>query len=82
MKEHNTKLNLGMLKPGDSAVVTGYAKNERELVEKFFSMGMIRGANITIVRLAPLGDPIDIEVKGTSLSLRKEEAESIFVRRT
>jgi len=37
-------------------------------------MGLTRGTEITVVRVAPLGDPVDIKVRGFNISLRKEEA--------
>jgi Fe2+ transport system protein FeoA len=42
-------------------------------------MGVIPGSVVEIERIAPLGDPIDIKVKGYHLSLRKEDAEKIEV---
>lgn len=42
-------------------------------------MGLIRGTTVTFVRAAPLGDPIEIRVRGYHLSLRRQEAEAILV---
>jgi len=42
-------------------------------------MGLLVGTPLTLVRTAPLGDPIEIKVRGYSLTLRKSEAEHIFV---
>ena len=42
-------------------------------------MGVTTGTLIEVERVAPLGDPIEVKVKGYHLSLRKEEAENIFV---
>jgi ferrous iron transport protein A len=42
-------------------------------------MGLIRGTTVQFVRVAPLGDPIEIRVRGYHLSLRRQEAEAIFV---
>jgi Fe2+ transport system protein FeoA len=42
-------------------------------------MGLVSGSDIEMQRVAPLGDPIEIKVKGYNLSLRKEEAASIQV---
>ncbi len=47
--------------------------------QRYREMGMVRGETIEIVRVAPLGDPMEIEVKGYNLSLRKDEAELIIV---
>jgi Fe2+ transport system protein FeoA len=43
-------------------------------------MGMLVGTQVELVRFAPLGDPIEIKVRGYNLSLRKHEAELILVR--
>ena len=42
-------------------------------------MGIIKGALIEVAKVAPLGDPIDIKVKGSHISLRKEEAARIII---
>jgi Fe2+ transport system protein FeoA len=42
-------------------------------------MGMIRGTPVEVVKVAPLGDPIEIKVRGYNLSLRKDEAAAITV---
>ena len=43
-------------------------------------MGLLVGTTIELVRFAPLGDPVEIKVRGYNLTLRKSEAEQIFVR--
>lgn len=48
---------------------------------KLLSMGLTPGERITVERKAPLGDPIEVRVKGYSLSLRKEEAEGVLIER-
>tara|TARA_B100000315_G_C14246236_1_gene437572 strand:+ start:307 stop:444 length:138 start_codon:yes stop_codon:yes gene_type:complete len=45
-------------------------------------MGLVSGSEIEMERVAPMGDPIEIKVKGYNLSLRKEEAASIQVEVT
>ena len=44
-------------------------------------MGMVPGAEIKLEKIAPLGDPIDILIKGYHLSLRKEEAKEILLKK-
>jgi len=46
---------------------------------RILDMGVVRGAEIEVVRVAPLGDPIEFVVKGYNLSLRKSEAYEIEV---
>jgi ferrous iron transport protein A len=43
-------------------------------------MGLVRGTEVKVVRVAPLGDPVESEVKGYSLSLRRNEAQQIQVQ--
>jgi Fe2+ transport system protein FeoA len=42
-------------------------------------MGVLPGISITLVRAAPLGDPLEIQVRGYNLTLRKSEAEHVLV---
>jgi Fe2+ transport system protein FeoA len=42
-------------------------------------MGLVPGTSVTVVRLAPLGDPIDVSVRGYHLSLRKSEARGVWL---
>ena len=52
-----------------------------EAKQRLLEMGMTVGAQIEVVRYAPLGDPVDIKVRGYHLSIRKHEAAGIFVAR-
>ena len=47
---------------------------------RIMDMGLVRGAEVEVVRVAPLGDPIEFTVKGYNLSLRKSEAQAIEVK--
>ncbi|MFN5134369.1 MAG: ferrous iron transport protein A [Chitinophagaceae bacterium] len=73
----NTKLSD--LQPGEKGLILSF-QNE-ELYLKLMEMGCVPGELITIERIAPLGDPISIQVAGYNLSLRQEEAETILVER-
>jgi Fe2+ transport system protein FeoA len=46
---------------------------------RILDMGVVPGAEIEVERIAPLGDPIEIKIKGYHLSLRKEEAAGVYV---
>ncbi len=50
------------------------------LKKRFLSMGIIPGTAVEVVRVAPFGDPVEVKVRGYSLSLRKEEAECIYIK--
>jgi ferrous iron transport protein A len=47
---------------------------------RLMEMGLLVGTTVELVRFAPLGDPVEIKVRGYNLSLRKHEAELILVR--
>jgi Fe2+ transport system protein FeoA len=47
---------------------------------RLMEMGLLVGTQVELVRFAPLGDPVEIKVRGYNLTLRKHEAEQIFVR--
>ena len=44
-------------------------------------MGLTPGAELTVKRIAPMGDPVEISVRGCSLSLRKAEADALLVEK-
>jgi ferrous iron transport protein A len=72
-------LNLGGLEVGHSGRIMGYASGSRAYRSKLLSMGLTPGTHFTITRQAPLGDPVEIEVRGYKLSLRKGEAAALLV---
>jgi ferrous iron transport protein A len=47
---------------------------------RLMEMGLLVGTSVELVRFAPLGDPVEIKVRGYHLSLRRHEAEQILVR--
>ena len=69
--------NLSDLGPGESGVVVGWAGGVPS--PRLLEMGILEGTAIEVVRLAPLGDPIEIELRGYHLSIRKSEAEQIEI---
>lgn len=64
---------------GQHGVVDNFAFETDEL-ERIEEMGITPGEAIEIVRYAPLGDPIEIKIRGYLLSLRKQEADGIKVK--
>lgn len=69
---------LSDLETGEKAViikVVGAGATRRRMLD----MGLVRGAEITVIRRAPLGDPIEFRLKGYNLSLRREEAKNVLV---
>ena len=49
------------------------------LKRRLMDMGLTKGTQVTVQKVAPLGDPIQIQVRGYELSIRKEEAQQIVV---
>jgi Fe2+ transport system protein FeoA len=47
---------------------------------RLMEMGLLVGTRVELVRFAPMGDPVEIKVRGYNLTLRKHEAEQIFVK--
>ncbi len=70
---------LSHVKPGKKARIV-HMGVKGPAGRRYREMGMVRGEIIRVIRVAPLGDPIEIELKGYHLSLRKEEAELIIVK--
>ncbi|MGK7875622.1 MAG: ferrous iron transport protein A [Xenococcaceae cyanobacterium] len=64
---------------GFRGCVVGYEKAYRGYKGKLLSMGLTPGTEFTVIRHAPLGDPVEIEVRGFKLSLRKQEADALCV---
>jgi len=59
--------------------VIGFDKGSKEYRKKIMAMGLIKGTVFTVNRVAPMGDPIEIAVRGYNLSLRKDEAAALTV---
>ncbi|MDR2676075.1 MAG: ferrous iron transport protein A [Opitutaceae bacterium] len=70
--------NLTELAPGSSAIVRDLPKQGAAFL-RLREMGMLPGTKITFLRAAPLGDPIEIKVRGYNLTLRKSEAGRVLV---
>ncbi|MDI6749421.1 MAG: FeoA family protein [Pseudomonadota bacterium] len=68
---------IDALQAGDSARIEGYTAQGQGYRRKLLAMGLTPGVEFTVVRRAPLGDPIEIRVRGVHLSLRREEAAAL-----
>ena len=67
-------MHISELTPGDRVRLIDFGKTDIIYRRRLLSLGVTRGVEALIVRMAPLGCPLQIEVRGTSLTLRKEEA--------
>lgn len=65
---------------GEEAVISGYEQGEDIYRKKLLSMGLTKGTKITLLKYAPLGDPVEILIRGFKLSLRKREVEILFLK--
>jgi ferrous iron transport protein A len=72
---------LDMLTPGDQATITEIG-GEPETVERLMEMGVVVGTPLKVLKFAPLGDPLEIEIRGYHLSLRRLEASAISVQKS
>jgi ferrous iron transport protein B len=71
-------MKLNDLEIGNSAVITAVG-GEGALRQHFLDMGVIPGAELTLVKFAPMGDPIEVQIHGYELTLRLEDAADIDI---
>jgi ferrous iron transport protein A len=69
---------LSELAPGDRGKVVTVA-GDAEAARRLMEMGLMRGTTVEVVRRAPMGDPLEVKVRGFMLTLRRAEAEHIEV---
>lgn len=65
---------------GQGGTVVGFAKTTTSYRQKLLAMGLIKGTSFRVTRVAPMGDPVEIQVRDYSLSLRREEAKILLVK--
>lgn len=70
--------SLAELKPGEKGTITT-VRGGGAVRRRILDMGVIPGTEVEVERAAPLGDPIEIKIKGYHLSLRRGEAADIYV---
>lgn len=70
---------LDQLRPGQRAEVLSLT-GDPGLVQRFYEMGLYEGETVEMLALAPLGDPLEIRLGNSRLSLRRAEAAGITVR--
>lgn len=72
-------MKLSDLKPGQSGQVVALSALCRDVRKKLMVMGLLPATRVTLLRRAPLGDPLQIEVRGVSIALRESIASTIEV---
>jgi ferrous iron transport protein A len=70
---------LNELNTNDRGIILKYKVKDKNFKNKILSMGLLKNTAFTIIRKAPLGDPIEIKIRNFELTLRKSEAELIYV---
>ena len=74
-------MTLAELKVGQTATILNVG-GEGGLRQHFLDMGVLPGVPVTLVKYAPMGDPMELRVHGYELTLRRADARKIEVRRT
>ena len=69
---------LGHLDLGASGIVVGYSSETG--VRRFVEMGFVPGTRVTVMRKAPLGDPVEYAVMGSRVAIRRGDADLVIVR--
>ncbi|MBA4695938.1 MAG: ferrous iron transport protein A [Legionella sp.] len=70
-------MRISEFKAGDHVRLVDFGKTEPGYRRKLLSLGITRGVELSVIRLAPLGCPVHVELRGTALALRKEEAKEL-----
>ena len=77
----SSPIKLSDLPVGSSAIVSEFPKSGPAFL-RLREMGLLAGTKLTLVRTAPLGDPLQIKVRGYHLTVRKSEAEHVLVQQS
>lgn len=72
-------MKLKEFKVDENGVISGFSSADAAYRQKLLRMGLTRNAEFTVVRKAPLGGPIEIEVRGSRVVLRSDEADVLEV---
>ncbi len=75
--QKETTITLEDLQPGDEAIISGYSDEIADEL-RLLEMGLIIGSAVRMIRRAPLGDPLQIRIRGFDLSLRRDVARGIL----
>ena len=74
-------MQVSDLKIGNKARIVAIIGGEKSYRHRLIAMGLLPGTEFTVSRMAPLGDPIEILVRGFTLSLRKHEANILQIEK-
>ena len=71
-------LSVQHLAIGQTATIIGF-RDESAYVERLRSLGLVRGTQIEVVRTDPLGDPVELKLRGFRLAIRAREADCLII---
>lgn len=74
-------INLKNLAVGDLARIVGFDKSGKAYRKRLLAMGLTPGTQFRVTRFAPMGDPVEIKLRGFALTLRKDEAEVLLIEK-
>ena len=72
-------MKLSELAIGQDAIITSVETKDVSLRKHILEMGLTPGVEVSLLKCAPLGDPIEIQLRGYNLTLRKSDAENINI---
>jgi len=70
-----------MLAVGDRGKIIGFDNSGKAYRKRLLAMGLTPGTDFIVTRFAPLGDPVEIKIRGFSLTLRKNEADVLLIEK-
>lgn len=79
-RESGSTATLATLKREEKAQIVKVNAQDKKIRRRLFDMGLTRGADIEFIKKAPLGDPIEVKVRGYYVSLRANDAEFIDIK--
>lgn len=74
-------LSIKNLNSGDWGKIIGFEKSAKAYRKRLLAMGLTPGTEFSVTRFAPMGDPVEIKLRGFSLTLRKEEAAVLLIEK-
>ncbi|ROV61641.1 ferrous iron transport protein A [Vibrio ponticus] len=72
-------MQLSKLQQGQEATITGFADLSNDVRKKLMVMGILPNTPVKLIRFAPMGDPLQVEVRGVSIAVRTNIADAILV---
>ena len=72
-------MKLSQLQQGQKATIIGFSELSNDVRKKLMVMGLLPNTSVTLIRKAPMGDPLQVEVRGVSLAVRTNIADTIAV---